>query len=330
MNRVFSGIQPTGSLHLGNYLGALTRFVAMQHDYECIYCIVDLHAVTMPYDTAELGASTREVTAGFLASGVDPKRCIIFNQSRVRMHSQLAWMLGCQTPLGWLNRMTQFKEKAGKKRDNASLGLYGYPVLQAADILGYKATHVPVGEDQKQHLELSRDIAGAFNRNFGVEFFPLPEPIIEGEATRVMSLRDGTAKMSKSDPSDNSRINLTDDRDTIARKFRKAKTDSEPGVTYDQEKRPEAANLLNIYAALSDQSRQQVCDAFASAQFSDFKKALTELAVEVLGPIGEEMARLMADPAHVDDVLRDGAERARAIAEPIQEEVEAIMGFLNP
>ena len=330
MNRVFSGIQPTGSLHLGNYLGALTRFVAMQHDYECIYCIVDLHAVTMPYDTAELGASTREVTAGFLASGVDPKRCIIFNQSRVRMHSQLAWMLGCQTPLGWLNRMTQFKEKAGKKRDNASLGLYGYPVLQAADILGYKATHVPVGEDQKQHLELSRDIAGAFNRNFGVEFFPLPEPIIEGEATRVMSLRDGTAKMSKSDPSDNSRINLTDDRDTIARKFRKAKTDSEPGVTYDQEARPEAANLLNIYAALSGQSRQQVCDEFASAQFSDFKKALTELAVEVLGPIGEEMARLMADPGHVDDVLRDGAERARAIAEPIQEEVEAIMGFLNP
>ncbi len=330
MNRVFSGIQPTGSLHLGNYLGALTRFVAMQHDYECIYCIVDLHAVTMPYDIADLAASTREVTAGFLASGVDPKRCIIFNQSRVRMHSQLAWMLGCQTPLGWLNRMTQFKEKAGKKRDNASLGLYGYPVLQAADILGYKATHVPVGEDQKQHLELSRDIAGAFNRNFGVEFFPLPEPIIEGEATRVMSLRDGTAKMSKSDPSDNSRINLTDDRDTIARKFRKAKTDSEPGVTFDQEARPEAANLLNIYAALSGQSRQQVCDDFASAQFSDFKKALTELAVEVLGPIGEEMARLMADPSHVDAVLRDGAERARAIAEPIQEEVEAIMGFLDP
>jgi len=330
MNRVFSGIQPTGSLHLGNYLGALTKFVAMQHEYDCVYCIVDLHAVTMAYDPAELRASTREVAAGFIAAGVDPARCIIFNQSRVRMHSQLAWMLGCQTPLGWLNRMTQFKEKAGKKRENASLGLYGYPVLQAADILGYKATHVPVGEDQKQHLELSRDIAGAFNRSFGVEFFPLPEPIIEGEATRVMSLRDGTAKMSKSDPSDNSRINLTDDRDTIARKFRKAKTDSEPGVTYDPEGRAEAANLLNIYAALSGQSRQQVCDQFASAQFSDFKKDLTELAVEVLGPIGEEMARLMADPAEVDRVLKDGAERARAIAEPIQTEVEEIMGFLDP
>jgi tryptophanyl-tRNA synthetase len=330
MNRVFSGIQPTGSLHLGNYLGALTRFVAMQHDYECIYCIVDLHAVTMPYRPDELRSSTREVAAGFLASGVDPERCIIFNQSRVRMHSQLAWMLGCQTPLGWLNRMTQFKEKAGKHRENASLGLYGYPVLQAADILGYRATHVPVGEDQKQHLELSRDIAGAFNRSFGVDFFPLPEPIIEGEATRVMSLRDGTAKMSKSDPSDNSRINLTDDRDTIARKFRKAKTDSETGVTFDAQKRPEAANLLNIYAALSGQSRQQVCDQFASAQFTDFKTALTDLAVEVLGPIGEEMARLMADPGHVDAVLKDGAERARAIAEPIQTEVERIMGFLDP
>ena len=330
MNRVFSGIQPTGSLHLGNYLGALTKFVAMQHDYECIYCIVDLHAVTMPYRPDELRSSTREVAAGFLAAGVDPGRCIIFNQSRVRMQSQLAWMLGCQTPLGWLNRMTQFKEKAGKHRENASLGLFGYPVLQAADILGYRATHVPVGEDQKQHLELSRDIAGAFNRSFGVEFFPLPEPIIEGEATRVMSLRDGTAKMSKSDPSDNSRINLTDDRDTIARKFRKAKTDSETGVTFDAQKRPEAANLLNIYAALSGQSRQQVCDQFASAQFTDFKTALTDLAVEVLGPIGEEMARLMADPGHVDAVLKNGAERARAIAEPIQEEVERIMGFLDP
>jgi len=330
MHRVFSGIQPTGSLHLGNYLGALTKFVAMQHDFDCIYCIVDLHAVTLPYNPAELRSSTREVAAGFLAAGVDPDRCIIFNQSRVRMHSQLGWMLGCLTPLGWLNRMTQFKEKAGKQRENASLGLYGYPVLQAADILGYKATHVPVGEDQKQHLELSRDIAGAFNRLFGVDFFPLPEPIIEGEATRVMSLRDGTAKMSKSDSSDNSRINLTDDRDTIARKFRRAKTDSETGVTYDPEKRPEAANLLNIYAALSGQSRQQVCDQFASFQFSDFKKALTDLAVEVLGPIGEEMARLMADPGHVDAVLKNGAERARAIAEPIQEEVEKIMGFLDP
>jgi tryptophanyl-tRNA synthetase len=329
MNRVFSGIQPTGSLHLGNYLGALKRFVEMQDDYECIYCIVDLHAITMPYDPAELRANTREVTAGFLASGLDPKRCVIFNQSQCPMHPRLGWMLSCLTPLGWLNRMTQFKEKAGKKREQASLGLYGYPVLQAADIIGYHATHVPVGEDQKQHLELSRDIAGAFNRQFGVDFFPLPEPVITGEATRVMSLRDGTKKMSKSDESDYSRINLNDDRDTIALKFRKARTDSESGVTYDAENRPEASNLITIYAALADTTRQAVVDEFASAQFSDFKKALTDMAVEKLGPIGEEMKRLMADPGYVDGVLKDGAERARAIAMPIQDQVEEIMGFLK-
>jgi tryptophanyl-tRNA synthetase len=330
MNRVFSGIQPTGSLHLGNYLGALKRFVDMQDDFECIYCIVDLHAVTMPYDPAELRSSTREVAAGFLAAGIDPKRSIVFNQSRVRMHSQLAWMLSCLTPLGWLNRMTQFKEKAGKQKENASLGLYGYPVLQAADILGYHATHVPVGEDQKQHLELSRDIAGAFNRQFGVDFFPLPEPVITGEATRVMSLRDGTKKMSKSDPSDYSRINLTDGRDAIAQKFRKARTDSEPGVSYDPENRPEAANLITIYAALADTTRQKVVEEYADAQFSAFKGRLTDLAVEKLGPVGEEMKRLMAEPGHVDMVLKDGAERARAIAEPIQVKVEEIMGFLDP
>jgi len=330
MNRVFSGIQPTGCLHLGNYLGALKRFVEMQDGYDCIYCIVDLHAITMPYDPVELRASTREVTAGFLAAGLDPSRCIVFNQSQSTMHMRLAWMLSCLTPLGWLNRMTQFKEKAGKKRDNASLGLYGYPVLQAADIIGYHATHVPVGEDQKQHLELARDIAGTFNHQFGVEFFPLPDPVITGEATRVMSLRDGTKKMSKSDESDYSRINLTDDRDTIALKFRKARTDSEPGVTYDAENRPEASNLITIYAALADSTRQQVVDQFASAQFSDFKKQLTELAVEKLGPVGEEMKRLSADPGHVDVVLRDGAERANQIAEPIQREVEEIMGFLVP
>ena len=330
MNRVFSGIQPTGNLHLGNYLGALKRFVAMQDDYEGIYCIVDLHAITLPYEPEELRRATREVTAGFLAAGLDPARCIIFNQSRGRMHSQLAWMLACLTPLGWLNRMTQFKEKAGKQKDNASLGLYGYPVLMAADILGYHATHVPVGEDQKQHLELSRDIAGAFNRQYGAEFFPLPEPVITGEATRVMSLRDGTKKMSKSDISDYSRINLTDGRDAIAQKFRKARTDSEPGVTYDQEKRPEAANLITIYAALADSTRQAVVAQFADAQFSAFKADLTDLAVERLGPIGEEMKRLMGDPGYVDGVLRDGAERARAIAEPIQKRVEEIMGFLDP
>ena len=330
MNRVFSGIQPTGNLHLGNYLGALKRFVAMQDDYEGIYCIVDLHAITLPYEPEELRRATREVTAGFLAAGLDPARCVIFNQSRVRMHSQLAWMLSCLTPLGWLNRMTQFKEKAGKQKDQASLGLYGYPVLMAADILGYHATHVPVGEDQKQHLELSRDIAGAFNRQYGAEFFPLPEPVITGEATRVMSLRDGTKKMSKSDISDYSRINLTDGRDAIAQKFRKARTDSEPGVTYDQEKRPEAANLITIYAALADSTRQAVVEKFADAQFSAFKGELTDLAVEKLGPIGEEMKRLMGDPGYVDGVLRHGAERARAIAEPIQKQVEEIMGFLDP
>ena len=330
MNRVFSGIQPTGNLHLGNYLGALKRFVAMQDDYEGIYCIVDLHAITLPYEPEELRRATCEVTAGFLAAGLDPARCVIFNQSRVRMHSQLAWMLSCLTPLGWLNRMTQFKEKAGKQKDQASLGLYGYPVLMAADILGYHATHVPVGEDQKQHLELSRDIAGAFNRQYGAEFFPLPEPVITGEATRVMSLRDGTKKMSKSDISDYSRINLTDGRDAIAQKFRKARTDSEPGVTYDQEKRPEAANLITIYAALADSTRQAVVEKFADAQFSAFKGELTDLAVEKLGPIGEEMKRLMGDPGYVDGVLRDGAERARAIAEPIQKQVEEIMGFLDP
>jgi tryptophanyl-tRNA synthetase len=330
MNRVFSGIQPTGNLHLGNYLGALKRFVAMQDDFEGIYCIVDLHAITLPYEPDELRRATREVTAGFLAAGLDPKRCVIFNQSRVRMHSQLAWMLSCLTPLGWLNRMTQFKEKAGKQKDQASLGLYGYPVLMAADILGYHATHVPVGEDQKQHLELARDIAGAFNRQYGAEFFPLPEPVITGEATRVMSLRDGTKKMSKSDVSEYSRINLTDGRDAIAQKFRKARTDSEPGVTYDQENRPEAANLITIYAALADSTRQAVVEKFADAQFSAFKGELTDLAVEKLGPIGEEMKRLMGDPAYVDGVLRDGAERARAIAEPIQKQVEEIMGFLEP
>ncbi len=330
MKRVFSGVQPTGNLHLGNYLGALKRFVAMQDDYDCIYCIVDLHALTMPWDPAVLREATREVAAGFLASGLDPERCVIFNQSQCPMHTRLQWILACLTPLGWLNRMTQFKEKAGKQRENASLGLYGYPILQAADIIGYHATHVPVGEDQKQHLELSRDIASAFNRKFGVEFFPLPEAVIMGEATRVMSLRDGTSKMSKSDESDFSRINLTDDRDTIALKIRKARTDSIMGVTFDPENRPEASNLVTIYAALADVSRQAVLDEFRSAKFSDFKARLADLAVEVLGPVGEEMKRLSADPGHVDAVLCDGAERARAIAEPIQKDVEELAGFLVP
>ena len=258
MNRIFSGIQPTGNLHLGNYLGAIRNWVALQHDYECIFCIVDLHALTQPQDPDELRAATREVTAAYIAAGIDPLRCIIFNQSMVSAHAELGWLLGCLTPLGWLNRMTQFKEKAGKQRENAGLGLYAYPVLMAADILLYKATHVPVGEDQKQHVELARDIAGAFNRRYERDFFPLPEPQIFGEATRVMSLRDGTKKMSKSDTSDYSRINMTDDAQLIALKIRRAKTDPEPlpDSMTALEARPEADNLVGIHAALSGLTRE--------------------------------------------------------------------------
>jgi tryptophanyl-tRNA synthetase len=332
MNRIFSGIQPTGNLHLGNYLGAIRNWVALQHDYDCIFCIVDLHALTLPQDPAELRASTREVTAAYIAAGIDPERCIIFNQSMVSAHVELAWLLGCLTPLGWLNRMTQFKEKAGKQRDNAGLGLYAYPVLMAADILAYKATHVPVGEDQKQHLELARDIAGAFNRRFNVEYFPLPEPQIFGTATRVMSLRDGTKKMSKSDPSDQSRINLTDGPDAVAQKIRRAKTDPDllPDSPKGLEKRPEAENLLGIYAALNDKTLDAAVEEFAGAQFSAFKNALAETAVGVLGPIGTEMKRLMADPGYVDAILRRGAERANAIAEKHLREVQDLFGFLRP
>src|SRR5271154_3057884 len=310
MNRIFSGIQPTGNLHLGNYLGAIRNWVQLQHDYECIFCIVDLHALTQPQDPDELRAATREVTAAYIAAGIDAEHCIIFNQSMVSAHAELAWLLSCLTPLGWLNRMTQFKEKAGKQRDLAGLGLYAYPVLMAADILGYKATHVPVGEDQKQHLELARDIAGAFNRRYERDFFPLPEPQIFGTATRVMSLRDGTKKMSKSDSSDYSRINMTDDADTIALKIRRAKTD--PNPLPDSEaglaERPEADNLIGIYAAIAGLSREAALGRFAGQNFSEFKEALSELAVEVLGRIGGEMRRVMADPGYIDKVLRLGAE----------------------
>jgi len=332
MNRIFSGIQPTGNLHLGNYLGAIRNWVALQNDFEAIYCIVDLHAITLPQDPERLRQSVREVAAGLLAAGIDAERCVVFNQSAVPGHSQLAWLLGCMTPLGWLNRMTQFKEKAGKQRENAGLGLYAYPVLMAADILLYKATHVPVGDDQKQHLELSRDIAGAFNRHYGVDFFPLPEPQIMGAATRVMSLRDGGKKMSKSDISEYSRINLADDADAIAKKIRKARTDPEPlPATLDGlDGRPEAANLVGIYAALADQTPAEVLAHFAGAPFSTFKPALAELAVAVLGPIGAEMKRLAADPGHIDAVLRRGAERAAAIARPHLAEVHDIIGLLNP
>ncbi|HWL69055.1 MAG TPA: tryptophan--tRNA ligase [Geminicoccus sp.] len=325
--RIFSGVQPTGALHLGNYLGAIRHWVHLQQDYEAIYCVVDQHAITLPQDPNELRGAIREVAAALIACGIDPDRSILFNQSTVPAHAQLAWVLMCQTPIGWLNRMTQFKEKAGKQRDNASAGLYTYPVLMSADILAYNATHVPVGEDQKQHLELARDTAGAFNRQFGVEFFVLPEPMILGEATRVMSLRDGTKKMSKSDTSDYSRINLTDDADTIAQKIRKAKSDPIEGMSYDVAGRPEASNLLTIYAALADLPRSQVEAEFASANFSAFKGRLADLCVEKLSPITTEMRRLLADPAEIDRILDRGAEKADAIAGPILRQVYDIVGF---
>jgi tryptophanyl-tRNA synthetase len=331
MPRIFSGIQPTGNLHLGNYLGAIRNWVTLQADYECIFCIVDLHALTLPQDPSELRQATREVTAAYVAAGIDPERCIIFNQSMVPAHAQLAWLFGCITPLGWLNRMTQFKDKAGKDRENAGLGLYSYPVLMAADILLYRATHVPVGEDQKQHVELARDIAGAFNRRYNTEFFPLPEPQIFGTATRVMSLRDGTKKMSKSDESDFSRINMTDDADTIALKIRRAKTDPlpMPATVEDAETRPEAANLLGIYAALTDETMETVVAHFAGRNFSDFKPALAERAATTLGRVGGEMQRMLADPAYIDGVLRRGAERAEAIAVENLHVVFDMMGLLR-
>ncbi len=342
MKRIFSGVQPTGNLHLGNYLGAIRNFVALQDDYESIYCVVDMHAITVWQDPGELRHNTREVTAAYLAAGIDPARAIIFNQSQVAAHAELAWIFNCVTRLGWLNRMTQFKDKAGKNRENASSGLYVYPNLMAADILAYKATHVPVGEDQKQHLELARDIAQKFNNDYETDFFPIIEPLILGSATRVMSLRDGSRKMSKSEPSDMSRINMTDDADQIAQKVRKAKSDPEllpgPGVLDEagrvpdeaRQARPEAYNLIGIYAALSGREVGEVLAEFEGQQFSAFKQALTDLAVEALGPMGAEMKRLLADPGHVDAVLRDGGERARALAEPILKEVFDIVGFLRP
>jgi tryptophanyl-tRNA synthetase len=347
---VFSGVQPTGNLHLGNYLGAIRKFVALQETNNCIYCVVDLHAITVPQDPKELSRSIREVTAAFLASGIDPKKHIVFNQSRVPQHAELAWVFNCIARMGWLSRMTQFKEKAGKDRENASVGLFAYPTLMAADILVYRGTHVPVGDDQKQHLELARDIAQKFNNDFsdriaelglGVEmamgdttvngYFPLTEPIIEGPATRVMSLRDGLKKMSKSDPSDLSRINLTDDADTIAKKIRKAKTDIEPLPSDEAglEARPEADNLVGIYAALADISREQVIRDFGGQQFSQFKPALADLAVAKLAPIADEMRRLVGDPAHIDAVLKDGGERAGTIAEKTMGDVRDILGMLR-
>jgi tryptophanyl-tRNA synthetase len=338
--RVFSGMQPTGNLHLGNYLGAMLNWIHMQDTHECIYCVVDMHAITVWQDPKELRKAIIDVTAAYLACGLDPRKSIIFNQSQVAEHAELAWILGCVARIGWLNRMTQFKEKAGKDKEAASVGLYTYPVLMAADIVGYRATHVPVGEDQKQHLELARDIANKFNLDYaeairsagfadGVFLVP-PEPYITGPATGVMSLRDGTKKMSKSDPSDLSRLNLTDDADTIARKIRKAKTDPEPLPSAPEglKGRPEADNLTGIYAALSGESVERVLSQYGGGQFSVFKNALAELAVAKLGPVGEETKRLQSDPGYVETVLRDGSARARAIAAPIMREAREIVGFI--
>jgi len=330
--RVFSGIQPSGGLTLGNYLGAIRRFVDMQESgVETLYCMVDLHAITVWQDPDKLRHATRELAAGYIAAGLDPVRSMLFNQSQVPEHAQLGWIFNCVARMGWLNRMTQFKDKAGKNRENASVGLFTYPNLMAADILVYHATHVPVGEDQKQHVELTRDIAIKFNNDFGVDFFPVTEPVIEGVATRVMSLRDGTKKMSKSDPSDLSRINMTDDADAIAKKIRKAKTDPEalPSEAAGLEGRAEARNLVNIYAALAGRDVDQVLSDMGGKQFSEFKPKLAELAVEKLSPISSEMARLMQDPAAIDSVLADGAARAREISAPILKRTYEIVGMVG-
>ncbi|MFA4950276.1 tryptophan--tRNA ligase [Brevundimonas sp.] len=329
--RILSGIQASGALHLGNYLGALKRFTELQDQgAPCFLFVADMHAITVWQDPAKLADQTREIAAAYLASGLDPARSIIFPQSAVRAHADLAWVFNCVARLGWLDRMTQFKEKSGKHKERSSVGLYTYPVLQAADILLYKATEVPTGEDQKQHLELTRDIAAKFNNDFGVPgFFPLPEPLTQGPAPRVMSLRDGSAKMSKSDPSDQSRINLTDDADTIVAKIRKARSDADvlPDTLEALNDRPEAKNLVTIYAALADMTREQVLAQYAGQGFGAFKPALAERAVEAMAPVTAEMRRLMADPAEIDRVLKDGAERASAIADPVVDEVKKIVGF---
>ena len=330
--RVLSGIQPSGGLTLGNYLGAMKRFVDMQaQEYQTLYCMVDLHAITVWQDPEKLRHATRELCAGFIAAGLDPAKSILFNQSQVPEHAQLGWIFNCVARMGWMQRMTQWKDKAGKNQQNASLGLFAYPALMAADILIYHATHVPVGEDQKQHLELTRDIAIKFNNDYGVDFFPVTEPVIEGAATRVMSLRDGSKKMSKSDPSDASRINMTDDADTIAKKIRKAKTDPEalPSEAKGLEERPEARNLVNIYAALAEQSVDQVLADVGGKQFSEFKPLLSELAVEKLAPISGEMARLMQHQDEIDAILAKGAAQAREIASPVLKRTYEILGMVG-
>ena len=333
--RIFSGVQPTGNLHLGNYLGAIKNWVNLQNDISSIFSIVDLHAITVPQEPLKLKSSTHEVAAAIIASGIDIDKSILFNQSSVKEHSELAWILNCVCRIGWLNRMTQFKEKAGKNKENATVGLYGYPVLMAADILLYKSTHVPVGDDQKQHIELARDIASSFNNMFTSDneedFFTLPEPQIIGEAKRVMSLRDGTKKMSKSDASDASRINLTDTKEEISNKIKKAKTDPHPLPSTLQElkDRPEAHNLLSIYSSLSDQTLEKVLKEFSGKGFSYFKPKLIDLAVETLNPISLEMRNLLKDTNQIDKILKNGGRKAREIAEPVLKDIKNLVGFVN-
>jgi len=329
--RILSGVQPSGDLHLGNYLGAIKNFVTLQKEYECFFCVVDLHAITVWQDPKVLANKTREVTAAFIASGIDPNQNNIFVQSQVPQHAQLGWLFNCVARMGWLNRMTQFKDKAGKNSENVSVGLFSYPTLMAADILIYLATHVPVGDDQKQHLELTRDIAQKFNNDFKTDFFPIPEPLILGEATRVMSLRDGSKKMSKSDPSDYSRIMLTDTAENITQKIKKAKTDPEP-LPQDKtglEKRPEAENLISIFASLQDTSIESVIKDYAGKEFSTFKKDLADLSVSKLEPITSEMNKLMNDVSYIDSILKQGQDNAIAVAEPVLQKTKEIIGFLT-
>jgi len=327
--RILSGVQPSGDLHLGNYLGAIKNFVALQKEYECFFCVVDLHAITVWQEPKQLAKKTREVTAAFIASGIDPKENVLFAQSQVPHHAQLAWILNCVARVGWLNRMTQFKDKAGKDRENVSVGLFSYPILMAADILIYLATHVPVGEDQKQHLELTRDIAQKFNNDFNTSFFPIPEPLIFGDATRIMSLRDGTKKMSKSDPSDYSRIMLSDNEDDIVQKIKRAKTDPHPlpANMNEAKRRPEALNLLTIFAALSETKMDAVVDQYAGKEFAMFKKDLTDLATVKITPITVEMKKLMDDIPYLDSIMKSGKDKAIAVAEPILGQVYDLVGF---
>ena len=329
--RILSGVQPSGDLHLGNYLGAIKNFVSLQKEYECFFCVVDLHAITVWQDPVELTQKTREVIAAFIASGIDPKENTLFVQSQIPEHAQLAWVFNCIARMGWLNRMTQFKDKAGKDKENVSVGLFSYPTLMAADILIYLATHVPVGEDQKQHLELTRDIAQKFNNDFKCEIFPIPEPLIFGEATRVMSLRDGTKKMSKSDPSDYSRIMLRDSKDEISQKIRKARTDPLPlpESLKEAQKRPEALNLLTIFASLSNKSTEKIIDEYAGTEFSKFKKDLADLSVDKINPISLEMQKLMTNSDYLDQIIKAGREKATEVARPVLSKVYEVVGLKN-